>query len=170
MNTLLLFIATNSASVFLGWVFGRTGRNAAVVAAAVEDQETSMEEARATRPFRMMAIATMVICGVTAATGVVVASNQNSIVEDHRTFAECVSDQFDLLIEALDARTVANREATLQQDRIWVTVAEAFRNPGPEASQNLRTVIEEYNKIRAETTEKLRQNPYPDPPRDACRE
>lgn len=168
MNTAILFVVSNAACVFLGWLFGKTGRNAAVAAAAAEERDSAQEGSRM-RPFRWMVVAVIVVCGVTAVSGAIVASNQEMLVEDQHQFAECVSDQFDALIEALDARSSSSREATDQLTEVFRTIVQAYRAPSPDSAKTVREAIERYYTLREEADDRLRQNPYPEPPRNACK-
>lgn len=169
--TTFLFIVSNLAALALGWLVGKTGRNAAVVAAAIEEGAEAEEGGRAkARPFQWLAVAVVVVSAVTALNGVMVASQQQELVEDQQTFTACVTDQFDLLIEALEARSGSAREATAQQVAVFRTVAEAWRNPTANSSLRVREAIEEYIRLRDDADAALRQNPYPEPPRNACSE
>ena len=169
-NTVFLFIITNLVSIMIGWLLGRTGRNTAIVAAAVEGEEPTKEpDRRHANPTQVIAILMMVVAGVTAVNGVSVSIQQGEQAEEHRDFTECVSSQFNKLADALDARANPQREATLMQDEIWRVVSEAFRNPTPESSKRIQDAVDAYNQARFEVTEAQRKNPLPDPPRDVCR-
>lgn len=170
MMTVFLFVASNLASILIGWLLGRTGRNAAVVAAAVEEGAEAEEDGRVRiiRPFRVLGVAVVVISAVTALNGVIVSSQQQELVNDQREFTECVTGQFNLLLDALEARSGSAREATEQQTAVWKKIAEVWRSPTPDASEQVLTSIEEYIRLRNEANTALQQNPYPEPPRNAC--
>lgn len=169
-NTVFLFIVSNLASIVIGWLLGRTGRNTAIVAAAVEGEEPAKEpDRRRANPTQVIAILMMVVAGVTAVNGVSVSIQQGEQAEEHRQFTECVSDQFNKLADALDARTLPQREAAAAQDWIWAVVAEAFRSPQPDSRDRVQAAVEAYNRARTEVTEAQRKNPLPEPPRDVCR-
>lgn len=169
-NTMFLFIVSNLASIVIGWLLGRTGRNAAIVAAAVEGEEPTKEpDRRRANPTQVIAILMMVVAGVTAVNGVSVSIQQGEQAEQQQEFTACVTEQFNKLADALDARANPQREATLLQDEIWRIVAEAFKNPTPDSSKQVQDAIDAYNRARTVVVESQRKNPLPDPPRDVCR-
>jgi hypothetical protein len=163
VNITVLFILTNLASGFLGWLFGRIGRDSAKVAAAVEEAVEEKADGSVHRPFRWMIIAFMLICGLTAANGIYISIRQSN-------FSECAVGQFDKLLDALDARFNSSREATLQLDAVFVTIVNAYTAPTPDAADKVRKAIFDYAKLRREAEDVLKKNPYPEPPRNACRE
>lgn len=162
MNVTFIFVVSNLASLFIGWVLGRTGRNAAKAAAAASGKTEDPEEVRM-RPFRWIVIAVLVVCGVTAANGVYISMGQAKQ-------ADCVTEQFNKLIDALDARATDSRKATLQLDKVMRTIVSAYETPNAQAAVDVQNAILGYVTARDEAEETLRQNPYPEPPRDACRE
>lgn len=163
--TAAILIVSNMLSLLIGWLLGRTGRNAAVSAAAVEDEDDNTDKKPLGRKkfglFQFMVVGVMVISGVTALNGVIVATNQTKLTD-------CVSGQFDILIDALDARSNSQREATQQLTEVFRDVVEAYRSPSPDSAKNVRESIEKYVGLRAAADERLRENPYPEPPRNAC--
>jgi hypothetical protein len=168
-NTVFIFIVSNMASILIGWLLGRTGRNTAVVAAAVEGEEPTKEsDRRRASPTQVIAVLMMVVAGVTAVNGVSVSTQQGEQAEEHRRFVDCVTVQFNKLADALDARSRPQQEATLLQDAIWKEVAEAFRTPTTDSSKRIQDAVDAYNHARTDVVEAQKKNPLPDPPRDAC--
>lgn len=170
-NTVFLFIVSNLATGLIGWLLGKTGRNTAVVAAAVEGEEglPGAGDRRRTTPTQVIAVLMMVVAGVTAVNGVSVSTQQGEQAREHRDFTDCVTKQFNRLADALDARANPQREATLMQDEIWRVVAEAFRSPQPDSSKRIQDAVDAYNQARSVVVAAQAKNPLPDPPRDACR-
>lgn len=169
MMTVFLFVASNLASILIGWLLGRTGRNAAVVAAAVEGGDETKEGGRVRlRPLQFLGVALVVVSAVTALNGVIVSSQQQELVEDQKSFTECVTGQFNLLLDALEARSSSARDATEQQTAVWRKISEVWRNPTPDASKQVQDSIDKYLTLREDANIALRQNPYPEPPRNAC--
>lgn len=168
MNTTILFIAANLASAFMGWIVGRTSRDAAKVAATVPEQSEN-KDGISMRPFRWIVISFMVICALTAANGIYISVTQADQARENQRFAECTTDQVNKLIDALDARFKSSREATLQLDQVFTVIVAAYQNPTPEAAALVKDAIVKYAGLRKKAEDTLKKNPYPEPPRNACR-
>jgi hypothetical protein len=160
INIAFLFVVSNLACVLIGWLLGRTGRNAAIAASVIEDEESG-DPKRRPRPFQIAVVAMMVIAAVTAVNGIVISVNQRNITQ-------CVRVQFDKFADALEARSKPQQEATAALDRVFFAVARLIQTPSPTAQKDVQDAILDYTKLRTAANKVLREHPYPDPPREAC--
>ena len=164
MNNIALFVVANLASGFIGWLIGKTGRNAAIAAQVVEEHETEETKGRTSPPFqpnRFAVVAVLIVLLVTVANSAFLTINQS-------VYTACVKNQFDELADVLKARSAPQQQAQDALDAVMFRTADAYKNPTPEAGQDIGKLIQAYADLRRAAKSDFAKHPLPDPPRDAC--
>lgn len=179
MSTPMLIIilaADTLASGFLGWLVGRTARNAEVVAAEVaeigaegdDDLVGRAEHSGRARAFLARVRAPYVAMAMLAVvTGVTAFLTGTSSIQQTR-IVHCVVDYSNELADSLKASREANADVQTAQDKIWFVVADAFAHPSPDDRERIADAIDEYNALRTTQRASQRANPLPAAPRGAC--
>lgn len=104
----------------------------------------------------------LVLLGTFSAVQAMVQSNATN------RLTECQLAYADGFADALDARSKAATEAQEAQDELWSTVASL--SPTPESREVFRDALNEYLKKRAAAKKAQADHPFPEPPRDVCKE
>lgn len=180
-TALWIIITSNLASSLIGWLLGRTARNTAKLVSEVEavadepgvSEETKGKLRRITskiRPMHMAMVLLVVVGAVTTLVGFIGLSQSNAAQERADRAIECVTDFSNRSADALEARAQASAEAQEQVDSIFATVARIIAKPTEQSGMLFRNAISGYNQARRDQRVALERNPYPEAPRDACRD
>lgn len=176
---IVVMIATNLASLVIGWLVGRTARNTARALAEVEavTEETEVPEETKrrlreiigrVRPMHLAMVLLVAIGAVTALLGFSASTRSNEALNQTKATLQCVRDYADGLADTLKARADSAADAQSQLDQVMETVANAFSTPNEAAGTQVRIAIDGYVKLRRSARAAQQANPYPDPPRDVC--
>lgn len=169
MNTLILVLATDSACLFLGFVFGRLTRATVEIEghmATEEDPSVPVvvpERKRRVTGLQLVAAGVVVIGLITALIGFSVTRNQDRL-------AGCVVGYSNASSAAFKARSRAQNEVNNQVDNVFAAFLAAFSDTPSEGRKRVFDAIDGYNKARIESKKTQKENPLPDPPEDACAE
>lgn len=170
MNTIVLVLATDSACLFLGFLFGRLTRATVEIEERMNDESEPPAPSSATkRKYRLtgtqlLALGVVVIGLVTALVGFNISRNQDRL-------AGCVVGYSNALADALDRRSASSADAFAALDTVMEKVVQAFSSPpSDELNQAVRQSIIDYVNARHRAKEAQTNNPLPDAPRDACKE
>lgn len=164
------------ASGFIGWLLGRTARNAAVAAQAVTDDadDDAVEPEPTTRRSRARARlarvrAQHVVVLFLVLVGVVTAVQGFSESANRTELNECVVRYSDELHDALIQARESSQDVQVAQDLIWSAVGRAFANPGSDPNgAKIGDAVAAYNRQRTAQRKSQAEHPLPDPPRGAC--
>lgn len=159
-----VLVTSNLACGFLGFLFGRVTRATVDIAEGDPAVSNAPEAKKSKRRFTqnmVVSIAVALVGALTVILGIVSTQSYDRLIG-------CVVTYSNQLSDALDARTAPARAAFAEMDKIMQAVAENFDKPTAEAAQKIQDAVEHYNNARRVSGEAVRDNPYPDAPRDAC--
>jgi hypothetical protein len=156
------------AGLLIGVFIGRLTVAADAIAAAVQDEETTMPDPRTPRRRRWRITKNGVVVGVLVTLGLLTGVQAYVQGEATDRLAECQATYSNALADALDARFGASSEAQQALDELLSTVSAAA--PTPEGGQQVRQALADYQSKRADAKRAQKDNPYPPAPRDACKE
>lgn len=168
----VLLVGSNSACLFLGYLFGRMARATVQMEESMAaDTPDVAREAPMSAPvgrrrlnaFRLLAWTVALIGAVTTAMGYVVIRNQDRLVG-------CVVGYSNASSAAAKARSAAQNDVNTQIDNVMAAFQAAFTDAPAVGRDRVFGAIDAYNKARAKAKETQRDNPLPDPPEDACAE
>lgn len=168
-----LLALSNPACVFLGFLFGRMTQATVEIEDRMAHDGNEETNAPSSQPrsrdrqhlmLQAVAVGVVLIGIITAIIGFNVTRNQDRL-------AGCVTGYSNSLADALDRRSASAAEATEKLDAVMEKVVTAFSSPPSEqTTQAVRDAILDYVEARRRAKEAQRENPLPDPPRDACAE
>lgn len=96
---------------------------------------------------------------------------QNNAQDDATArLAVCQAAYANGFADALDARSKASAESQVALDEWMAKVNAIIQAPTAEAAAQIRRAFADYQAARSEAKKKQEANPYPDPPRDVCKE
>lgn len=164
MSALMFLIQTVASMVLgflVGFLLGRAVRDVHRIADAVTDEETAVPQDRPNRPrwlsTQLVVAAIVVLLGVlTVAQGLI----QSAATE---RLTECQADYSNQFADALEARSAATAQAQSSLDELIAVVAQSI---DPTVIQR---AVNDYLAKRDAVQREQQANPYPEPPRDACR-
>lgn len=167
-STLIVLIASNTACLFLGYLFGRLTRAAVRIEETMDIDDTpppvvAPVERRRITTFRLLGIAVALIGVITAGMGYVVIRQQDRIVG-------CVVGYSSANSAAVKARSAAQNEVNDQIDNFMAAILQAFSSAPAEGRQLVFDAVKSYNESRSKAKSTQRDNPLPDPPEHACAE
>lgn len=171
---ILLLAADSLASGFLGWLLGRTARNAELIADEVVDADAEPAEDAGAREARSRALlarvrAPYVVMALLAVIVGVTAFLTGSVAVQQRSTVRCVADYSNDLGAALDQRADANKRLQDKQDAIWLAVSSAFAHPGADPKgTKIGDAVDDYNTERDRLRTAQARHPLPETPRGAC--
>lgn len=160
------------AGLIVGFFLGRSTAALSAIADAVQGDsegntmaEPEPKVARVKRPrftgIHVIGVA-LIVLGVFSAV--------QSYMQGEATarLTECQTVYANGFADALEARSKATSEAQDAQDELWTTVASL--TPAPESREVFRAALDEYLKKRAAAKKAQAEHPFPEPPRDVCKE
>ncbi len=159
------------AGLLVGFFVGRATVAAEVVAEALQDEGDAMSDPSAPqtkrRPWKRVT-SNGVIGFLLVALGAATAVQSYAQSEATARLTECQTAYANGFADALDARSTATAEAQDALDELLTTVASL--TPTPESRQRFADALGEYLSKRAAAKQAQKDNPYPEPPRDVCRD
>lgn len=157
-----------TAGLLTGFFIGRATVAVEVVTDAVRSEGDEMRDSSPPEKKRPKVSSNAVIAAVLVALGL--ATAVQSYVQSQATarVTECQTAYANGFADALDARSKATAEAQNALDDLLTTVSEVA--PTPEGRAQFRRALADYLEKRAEAKKTQREHPYPDPPRDLCKE
>lgn len=168
----VLLVGSNSACLFLGYLFGRMARATVQIEEnmVTDVPETPPDRAPAARDrqhrtnaLRLLGVAVALIGVITAGMGYTVIRQQDRIVG-------CVVGYSNANSAALKARAQAQNEVNAQLDNFMAAILQAFSSAPAEGRQLVFDAVTAYNDARTAAKEAQSRNPLPDPPEHACAE
>lgn len=170
-TTLVVILGSNSACLFLGYLFGRLTSSTVQIEENMDPEDEKPSETvsgrRKLNAIQVIAWSVAFIGIVTVALGYVVIRNQDRIVG-------CVVGYSKAQAAATKARSAANNDVFDQLDMVMETIGRAYAAADIGQTNEARTAgrkaIEDYNKSRKEAKQAQRENPLPDVPEEACAE
>lgn len=167
---LIVLIASNACTAFLGFIFGRQARATVEIGEhmiADDDEESKTNDApkgkRRVTPIHLISFGVVAIGLIVALLGFSVTRNQDRIIG-------CVAGYSNASSAAIKAGRAAQNKVNDKLDAFMAAVAKAFSSAPEDARKLIFDSVEGYNKARADAKEAQRNNPLPDPPEDACKE
>lgn len=164
----LVIAATDTACLFLGFLFGRLTRATIQIEESMVTDEDNPKPKTPTRRrrvtgFQVMSGFVVAIGLITALVGFQVTRNQDRIVG-------CVVGYSNASSAAFKARAAAQNEVNEHLDDFMNAVLQAFSTAPADARQLIFDSVKSYNEARAKAKTTQRDNPLPEPPEDACAE
>lgn len=160
-----------------GFVLGRSTVALSAIADAAQRRDneggsmSDVETGSVSKPVKQRRFSLIHVIGL-ALIGLSVFSAIQDNAQDEATarLTECQLAYADGFADALDARSKASLESQEALDAWMTRVNAVIQAPSPQAAEEIRKAFTEYLEARREAKETQKTNPYPDPPRDVCKE
>jgi hypothetical protein len=167
-TVVIVLIGSNIACSLLGFLIGRLTRATVTMEQHMtdgDDESTELPDRRRSirAPIVLIAFSVALIGVVTAAVGVHLIRTQDQIVG-------CVVGYSNAMADALERRSSVNIQASEQVDQVFAAFLAAFDDLPADGRARVRAAIAEYSETRTKAKETLKENPFPEAPRDACAE
>lgn len=155
------------AGALVGFFMGRSTVAVQVIAEAVQEgADMPAEEIRT--PWYRKITAMHVIGTVVVLLGIFTAVQGYVLNDATHRLGQCQVAYSNGFADALDARSQASQDAQNALDDFLVKVSSA--TPTIEGRDLVRQALDDYLAKRAEAKKTQAAHPFPDPPRDACKE
>lgn len=173
MTSSLLYIVQSTPwiamGLLIGFFLGRSTVAAEAIIQAVQPEGDEMPNPSTPKKRRRARFTSNgVIAGLLILLGTATAVQAYVQSQDTARLNECQTAYANGFADALDARSKASVEAQDAQDELWTTVASL--SPAPESREVFRQALADYLKKRAQAKKAQAENPFPEPPRDVCKE
>lgn len=168
---LIVLIASNACTAFLGFIFGRQARATVEIGEHMSTEE-DVEESKPVEPPKKKRRVTpvhLISFGVVAI-GLVVALLGFSVTRNQDRIIGCVAGYSNASSAAIKAGREAQNKVNDKLDTFMLAIAQAFSSAPEDARELILSSVQGYNKARADAKAAQSENPLPDPPEDACRE
>lgn len=173
MTSSVLYIIQSTpwivAGLLVGFFVGRATAAADAVTEAVQGEGDEMRDpSKPSKRRKMRITSNSVIALVLIVLGTATAVQSYMQSQATARLTECQTAYANGFADALEARSKATAEAQDAQDELWTAVASL--TPTEEGRAAFWAALNEYLDKRAAAKKTQAEHPFPDPPRDVCKE